>query len=564
MLGSARVVAPGEEAITETSIPAARVPDELALLEQAVSATMAEIGSLRAVAVKKMGGPLARIFDAQLMVAGDVEFLNQVKRQISEKKQSAAFAYSTQVHKATTPLKESPDLYLQQTAQDIEAVANKVLQHMHGTVAQQEGSLAPNTILIGHQFSAAEILLYRDKKAIGFVPSEGGRNSHMALIARSLMLPVVLVEKLWQQVADESRLIVDGTKGLVIVNPTESEWREYQKLRKKFGPAIYARLRKLDGQTPVTADGKNIIVAANLELPGPVDEVVAELALPVGLYRTEFLCLQQGDFPDEETQFEQYEAIAETFARSMVVLRTFDLGSDKLPVGKLETAESNPALGWRGIRCMLDMPAIFRTQLRAILRASHRKNLRILLPMISDLSELERTKKLIAQLMFELKKSRQPFDPAIKIGIMVEVPSAALTIEQFLPHVDFVSVGTNDLTQYTLAADRNNGLVNDLYNSAHPAVFSLVKMVADGCLRHRTPLTLCGEAAGDPLLLPAFLGMGITEYSMNPTKIFDVWRLIRKIRADMVRALVPSLLTSGTAQSAVRKLTSFRNALDKR
>ncbi|MFH1303607.1 MAG: putative PEP-binding protein, partial [Planctomycetota bacterium] len=324
------------------------------------------------------------------------------------------------------------------------------------------------------------------------------------------------------------------------------------------------RIKRLPEIPPRTADGVPIEVAANLELPGPADEIIADRRIPVGLYRTEFLYLESGSFPDEETQYSFYLRIAEALPDSLVTLRTFDLGSDKVRADGFIPQEENPALGWRGIRSMLDMPEIFKTQIRAMLRASAHGRFKIMLPMISDVTEIETARKLMAQVMLELRRARIPFDPGVQVGAMIEVPSAALTADHLAQKVDFVSIGTNDLTQYTMAADRNNARVADLYNPLHPSVLNLVKMTVDACRKHNVPVAICGEVAGELLAIPLFVGMGVTQLSTNPSRIFDACRLISKIDSNIVRLLVGSVMSSGTTAEVRKKLESYRSAFTKK
>jgi phosphotransferase system enzyme I (PtsI) len=550
--------------VAEIPIPASRVKAEMAALDRAVAETVTELTELRDSALKKMGGPVAKIFDAQLLIAGDFQFLNQVKEEIAARRRNAGFIYNSLVQQNTMPLRRSPEPYLRMMSQDIEAVANRVLSRLGGYRETPSARLSPGTILVGKSFAPGEIVNYRKLKATGLLVGEGGRNSHAALIARSLMLPMVVAEAGWTRVANGCRLILDGTAGVVIVNPSDQEWADYQKRRKQQGPALASRIRYLTQVPPMTADGRAIEVAANLELPGPVEDVLATKKIPIGLYRTEFIYLQSERFPSEEEQFEYYDRIARQFSDTSVVLRTFDLGSDKFKGGSPEYAEDNPALGFRGIRSMLVMSDVFKTQLRAILRASTRKNLKILLPMISDAAEVDRAGRLLSQAMLELRRKDIPFDNDIEIGIMVEVPSAALMADQLSRKVDFISIGTNDLTQYTLSADRNNDRVAGLYSPLHPSVLHLIKMIVDACKRSRIPVAICGEAAGDPLALPLFIGLGVEQLSMNPARIVDLCRLVKKIDSSLVSRLVDSVLASNSQASVTRKLQSFKNAIEKK
>jgi phosphotransferase system enzyme I (PtsI) len=305
-------------------------------------------------------------------------------------------------------------------------------------------------------------------------------------------------------------------------------------------------------------------VAANLELPGPVEDVLAERHIPVGLYRTEFMYLQGNSFPTEEEQYDVYSRIAEKFAGTSVVLRTYDLGSDKFRENGIGSGEDNPALGWRGIRVMLDMVDVFKDQISAMLRASAHGNVKILLPMISDTTELDRANRLISQVKYDLRKKRIAFDENIQVGVMIEVPSAALMAESFARKADFISIGTNDLTQYTMSADRNNARVSGLYTSFHPSVLQLIHRTVEACKAAGKSVAICGEAAGDPLALPLFVGMGVDELSMNPVRIVDLCRLVKKIDSNLVKHLVGSVMSSATPQGVIRKLQSYREALEKR
>jgi phosphotransferase system enzyme I (PtsI) len=562
-LGYSRLVLPGDTEIAEMVIPSSRVKLEIDALDKAIEETAEELHELRESAGKKMGGPVAKIFDAQLLMARDIEFLRTVKEEITKTRRNAGFVYNKLVKKSISPLKKSPDEYMRQMAVDIQAVGNRVMSHLAG-FDRSDDKFQPNTILVGKMFTPGEVLSCRQRKAIGFVVGEGGSNSHMALIARGLMMPVVLSKNAILDISDNCRLIIDGIKGEIIVNPTDEDWSEYQKLKKGQGPASLTRIKRLTIIPPKTRDGHQISIGANLALPGPADDILSEKNIPIGLYRTEFLYLANNKFPSEDDQYEIYKQVAEKYKTSSVVMRTFDLGYDKLNTNGFWPREDNPALGWRGVRAMLEMEEMFKAQIRAILRASINKNLKIMLPMISVIPELEKAKKLIQQVKFKLRRDNIPFDENIELGIMIEVPSAAMTAETLAEKVDFMSIGTNDLTQYAMAADRMNFKVANIYSVFHPSVLKLIEMTVKACKSKKIHVSICGEMAGDLLALPFFIGLGVDMLSMNPVKIFDMCRLVKKIDHTMAVHLTSSVLSSSTQKEVLGKLQNYKMELEKR
>ncbi|MDH3890503.1 MAG: phosphoenolpyruvate--protein phosphotransferase [candidate division Zixibacteria bacterium] len=562
VLGQARVILPGEVQVAEIAVPTSRLKHETESLDRAVEQALRELRQLRTSAGTKMEGPVAKVFDAQLLIAGDYEFLKKVKEEIHLQKRNAAYVYDQLVKLTMAPLTKSSDFYMRQMGEDIKSVAARVLSYLSG-FEKSESKLPPGTILVGKTFTPGDVLLFRQRKATGFLISKGGPDSHMALIARSLMLPVVLVEGSFLEVANNSRLILNGTAGEVIINPTDEDWVEYQKLKKRHGPALVTRIRRLTQVPPITRDGVEVSIAGNLSLSGPVDDILAERAFPIGLYRTEFLFLDDNRFPDEEAQFEPYKQIVQKFAGQPVVLRMFDLGYDKIRQDAAWPVEMNPALGWRGIRVMLDRTAIFKTQVRAILRASAFGKVKIMLPMVTVLSEVERARKLISQVKLGLRRKGVAFDETVQVGIMVEVPAAALTAHALAAKVDFMSIGSNDLTQYTMATDRMNNRVADLYTPYHPAVLNLIHKTVEAGKACGKPVSICGEVAGDQLALPLFIGMGVDQLSMNPNRIFDICRLVKRIDSRLVRHLVAPVLAAGSEPAVKQILENFKSESQK-
>jgi len=561
-LGYTHLILPGLLDVAEKLIKASEVHREIALLEEAVAETARDLKKLQQAANRKMDGSVSKVFDAQLLIATDRDFLDRVKEEITSQLRNAAYVYNLMVRRNTHQLRLAGNPYLRQSAREIEAVADRVLSHLSGAGEKSTARFDENTVLIAQSFSPGDVLDYRQRRAAGFVVAECGAHSHTALIARSLLMPMIVAPQALSRVSNGCRVIVDGANGRAILNPTEEEWTDFGKRRERLGPAMISRIKQLTEIPPRTADGVPVQVAANLEFPGPVEDILAARKIPVGLYRTEFLYLESDEPPNEIAQFKFYDRIAGRFAGSHVVFRTFDLGSDKVRPDDPLYHDPNPALGWRGIRSMLDMPEIFKTQIRAILRASTRRNASILLPMISDLSEFRRARKLISQAMLELRRQGELFDERIPVGVMVEVPAAALMADSLAEAADFVHIGTNDLTQYTMSADRSNDRVAHLYNPFHPSVLGLVEMTVRACRRHNKRVCICGEVAGDPLAIILFVGMGVTGLSMNPGKVFDSCRLIKKIDFSLVRHLVEPVLASRSATASVRRLQSYRTTIE--
>jgi phosphotransferase system enzyme I (PtsI) len=382
----------------------------------------------------------------------------------------------------------------------------------------------------------------------------------MGLIVRSLGIPAVMGDfDFSRYLTTGTSMIIDGNNGEVIIAPDDDTWRNYRRISARKHAQPFAVLRRAKAISPVTNDGRDIKVAANLEIPGPLDEHLIRLGVGVGLYRTEFLYFDDQQFPDEERQYEIYREIAEKFRPLPVTLRTFDLGGDKYADGMEKLGEDNPALGWRGIRVALDSMQQFRIQLRAMLRASAVGNLRIMLPMISDGTDVISSLNLIQTLKGELRKERVPFDEGVKVGVMIEVPSAALQADYLAELVDFFSIGTNDLIQYTMAADRGNHRVAKYYSDHHPSVLKLIQMTVHAARDNKIPVAVCGEMAGNRTMTPFFVGLGVDELSMNPTLIPGVADWISRINYIQAKRFVSRVMRLTTTRKVSR---AFREAND--
>lgn len=560
-MGEAQVVRHPAFQIIRRLIPAGRVRSEISRLETASEATVKELKTTRNRAAKMIGDTGANIFDAQIMIASDRQFLESVVNRISEERVNAEFAYQEILADTIDRLERSQDPYLRQMIHDIRAVSERVLSLMLGIGEGGQNGFKKPTILVGRIFSPGQVMAYARRNVVGILTEEGGPTSHMGLIVRSLGIPAMMGDfGIGETLVTGMQVIIDSVNSEVILNPDTETRRKYHRVRARKKSQPLNILRRVRSIRPVTPDGRRIELAANLEIPGPFDEHLIRLNVGIGLYRTEFLYFAKQAFPDEEEQFQIYSRIAEKFDPLPVTLRTFDLGGDKYAnhLGKIR--EDNPALGWRGIRVALDAPELHRTQLRAILRASERGNIRILLPMISDAIEVVETLDLIDKLKRELKRSRLPFDENVPVGAMVEVPSAALSADYLAELVDFMSIGTNDLIQYTMAADRANHRVSKYYNAAHPAVLRLIHMTVLAAHDNGIPVTVCGEMAGNTQMVPFFIGLGVDELSMNPTllpAVADWISRINSIDAKRFASRLMRLTTSEKVDRAVREAHEY-------
>jgi len=560
--GIARVIYRWEQSIEERTIEDSQIENEMSQLDLAVDKTLVELSKCQKTANAKIGGPVAKIFDSQVLIASDTDFLNKVKAKIKKSHKNAAYIYSMQVEKNLLPLQRSRDPYMRQMVTDIEAVSQRVLRYLTGQSDSEFSQFSKDCIFVGKLFTPAEVLNLFERDARAIVTAEGSPNSHMALIARSLIIPTVTgVRQVHMKIRSGDRLIVDGGKGQITINPPEDEWNQIRKKGAELKELPINQLKKMPDFPQKTKDNIEISIAANINIPGPIDQILADHNIGVGLYRTEFLYLQQGDFPSEDEQFEVYDSLAKQYYPGELVIRTFDLGSDKFLKDPNAVKENNPALGWRGIRASLGNPRIFREQIRAILRASKRGNIKILLPMITDLPELKRALVQIKRSMVELRKNKIKFNSKIEIGIMIEVPSAAITADKLASKVNFFSIGSNDLTQYTLATDRDNQKLIGLFNSFHPSVLCLIKNTIKAAHKNNIPVSVCGEMAGNALTIPLLIGLGVDQLSMNPSQLNQTSEIISKLEIETTKLLADDILELSNVKDVEKKLTEFNLSL---
>ena len=508
-----------------------------------------------------MGADEAQIFDAHLLVLEDPMLLQETVRFIQEDLVTAEFAFHQASEKYADALAKVDDSYLSERAADIRDVTQRVLANLMGQ--PQCTALADLTepcIVVAHDLTPSDTATMDPAMVLGFVTEVGSRTSHTAILARSMRIPAVLGlgEAIGELHTGES-VLLDGFNGFVVIDPSEQTLFEYGQLVDRQ-TSIEESLEVIHDDAAETRDGHRIVLSANIERAADVEGVLQCGATGVGLFRTEFLFINRSDLPDEEEQFAAYRKVAESLAPDPVIIRTLDLGGDKLVSHINVAAETNPFLGWRAIRLCLEETDMFRTQLRAILRASAFGNLKIMYPMISGVEELEAANALLDECREQLHAEGVAFGDDVEVGVMIEIPSAALIADSLAKRVKFFSIGTNDLIQYALAVDRLNDKIAHLYEPTHPGILRLIKMTVDAGLAHGIWTGICGEMAGDLTAVPLLLGLGVTELSVTPSMVPRVKMLIRSIEMSEARKLAEFALDSDSPKEILARAEALAKA----
>ena len=512
--------------------------EEVSRLEHALLATRQQIRNVQRKVVESVGAEQASIFDAHLLVLEDPMLIEESVKLIHSNKVNAEHAFQTAAERYANALAKVDDEYLRERAGDMRDVIARVLNLMLGHSDEVDlRDLKEPCIIIAHDLSPSKTAQLDRKKVLGFATDVGSKTSHTAILARSLRLPAVVgLKKASEQINSGDFALLDGFNGVIIVNPTDQTLFEYGQLEKKQ-LTFAEKLRDILPKPAVTLDNHRLFLSANIEQAADAEAVKAGGAEGVGLFRTEYLFINRDAPPGEEEQFQAYRQAAVALKPSPVVIRTLDLGGDKLLSSLAVPTEMNPFLGWRAIRFCLQRTDIFREQLRAILRASAEGNVKLMYPMISGLDELNQANALLAGCKEELRAEKIPFDEQMEIGVMIETPSAAVIADSLARRVQFFSLGTNDLIQYTLAVDRMNEKIAHLYEPTHPAIVRLIKVTVDAAHARKVWVSVCGEMAGDPVLAPLLIGLGVDELSASPPLIAQVKYLIRKLKLSEAKEL---------------------------
>ncbi len=513
------------------------VDAEVARFKKVVEESTKELEKVRDKAKESLGAEEAQVFDAHLLFLSDPEFTGAIEQEIKDQKVNAEAALDETAQKFITIFEGMTDnAYMQERAADVRDVSKRLMAHLLGKKLPDPAAIDHEVVVVAYDLTPSDTAQL-NKYVKGFVTDVGGRTAHSAIMARSLEIPAVVgTETITKDVKDGDMLIADGLDGDAIINPTDAQIEEYTKKGEAFAKQK-EEWKKLKNEPSVTANGKKFIIAANIGTPNDMKGVKENGAEAIGLYRTEFLYMDSKDFPSEEAQFDAYKKVIEDMDGKQTIIRTCDIGGDKhLDYWDLPE-EMNPFLGVRAIRLSMQYKDIFRTQLRALLRASAYGPLGIMFPMIGTLAELREAKQILAEEKDKLAKEGVKIGDDLQVGMMIEVPAAAVLADQFAKEVDFFSIGTNDLIQYTMAADRGNDNVSYLYQPYNPSVLRLIKHTIDGAHENGIWCGMCGEAAGDDIMFPILLSMGLDEYSMSATSILRIRSLMKKINTDDIKEL---------------------------
>jgi len=525
------------------------VPAEITRFIESLEKTRDQLHELKAKVSRSMGEEYASIFEAHAMMVSDPSFADKVVQKIEEEQVNAEWALSEVQEELQARFQSFEEDYLRERVADVKDVAERVLRNLQGVAHHEISEIKHDVIILADDLTPSDTVHFNKKPIVGFATETGGRTSHVSIIAKSLFMPAVIgVPRLTKIVDNDEMVIVDGYEGIVLINPTDAMVAEY---RSRVTRHEESEKKLLENRLlpAITKDGRRISLQANLELLEEIDDAIKFGAEGLGLYRSEFLYIAKSpDLPNEDEHFEVYRRIVEGMAPQTCVIRTFDLGGKKLAREVIGSKEDNPVLGLRGLRLCMKHREMFKTQLRALLRASAFGDMKIMFPLVSGVQELRQVKTFIREIKLELDAEGKAYNPDLKIGIMIEVPSAALIADFLAEEADFFAIGTNDLIQYSLAIDRANENVSYLYEPLHPALLRLIKNVIDAGKRANIPVSMCGEMANDPIFAIVLLGLGLENFSMNPSSIPVIKNVVRSVRYKDCKRIADMVMQKRTAQ----------------
>lgn len=529
------------------------VTEAVQLFHEALAKSKKELVKVFNVAKDQMGEKRASIFEAHLMILDDPVLIEAIENRIIKEKRQPEFIVHDEISKYQHLMVMAHESYMKERAHDIDDIKNRIVKNLQKK--RWESKISEDVIVISELITPADTILFTKFRVKGYVTVYGGLTSHAAILARSLDLPAVLgVHTATTDIKNDDTLIVDGFHGIILINPTEKQL-DYYKIKIKHLEEINSSLAELYDKPSTTIDDHEIDLFANVDVSGEVHLVITNRAKGIGLYRTEQIIEELGEFPDEEQQAKIYSNLATRLYPNPITIRAFDIGGDK--VKYLDLHEDNPFLGLRGIRFLLSYPKLFRTQIRAVLKASVNKNILFMLPMVSSMQEIIEAKAIIRECKKELTEEKISFDKNMKIGIMIEVPSAALMVEEFSANVDFISIGTNDLIQYIMAVDRGNDIVAYLYQEFHPAVLRTIAHIVNGSKKSNCEVSICGEMAADTLAIPLLVGLGLKSFSVSPAVLPTAKRTIRAFSYQKAIELAQDCLKLVSQEKVIERIELF-------
>jgi len=542
-----------KEELEISKLEITNIKQALSDFDDALSKCKKELNKILLLARDIMGNKRAIIFEAQMMILDDPILIGTIKRRIKYEKMDPEFIVDDEISKYQKLMFKAHEAYMSERAHDIEDIKSRIIRNLQNK--KLKSKISKDVIVVSETLTPADTILFSRSNSKGFVTDHGGLTSHAAIISRSLNIPAVVgTHNSTMLIHDGDELVVDGFHGCIIINPTKRQ-RNFFNRKIKHLNELQSSLKELKNNKAETTDGKVIELLANVDVTGEIDIAKTSGAQGIGLYRSEQIIAELGNFASENEQTEIYRKLASRMYPQIVTIRALDIGGDKFNFS--EISEPNPFLGLRGIRLLLKNKNLFKAQIRSVLRASRNKNIQFMLPMVSSLLEVRETKNLINVCKKELKKNKEKFDNNIKIGIMIEVPSAALLAKEFADEVDFLSIGTNDLIQYLVAVDRGNDLVSDLYREFHPAVLKTLKIIVDGAKISNKQLSLCGEMAADTLAIPLLIGLGLKTLSLSPATIPNAKRIIRSLSYANAKKMAEECLKFTTSHGIISRIEKF-------
>ncbi len=529
------------------------VEEAIRNFEEALKRSKKELNKIFAFAKEKMESARASIFEAQMMILDDPVLIGQIKNRILKEKKQPEYIVDSEISKYQEMMRIAHATYMNERAHDIEDIKNRIIRNLQKK--RWQSKIKNDVIVVSDSLTPADTILLSRCNVKGFVTDHGGLTSHAAIVSRSLNIPAIVgSHNATSLIEDDEIIIVDGFHGYVIVKPTEEQLTFFKRKHERL-VELQKGLEELKEKPAVTTDGREILLHANVDVTGEIDIVITSGAKGIGLYRTEQIVEELGEFPNEDEQTRIYTNLASRIYPDIITIRAFDIGGDKFKL--FDYDEPNPFLGLRGIRLLLEHETLFRSQIKAVLRASVNRNVYFMLPMVTAVKEIRKSKKIIEECKAELKQQGIKFDDDLKIGIMVEVPSAAVMAEIFAKEVEFLSIGTNDLIQYMLAVDRGNDLVSELYQEFHPTVVRTIRYIVNEASKAEKYVSICGEMAADTLAIPLLVGLGMRSLSMSPATIPYAKRIIRRLSYEKSKEMAEECLTYSTEEEIIERIEKF-------